>query len=72
MTELAAEAAAAVADWGEREILHWLVNRVSRPQPADTPAPEAVHYAIDQVHGTPAAPEPVAGSAPEQPPAYGA
>ena len=36
--------------WGVREVLHWLVDRVSAPLPADAPTAAEVHAAIDAVH----------------------
>lgn len=39
-----------------QEILHWLVDRGSRPQPADAPTAEDVHAAVDALTAAPEAP----------------
>ena len=36
--------------WGTPEVLHWLVDRVTGPLPADAPTAAEVHAAIDAVH----------------------
>lgn len=50
--------------WGLREVLHWLVGRVSGPLPADAPTAAEVHAAVDAAYPPAAEPAPEPPSLP--------